>query len=552
MNDNNTINVDVLIVGAGPSGLSAAIHLADNLKKTNLKKRIMVIEKGSEVGAHILSGAIIKSEAFKELLSQEEFEQIPFDCDVVTDNTLRLSENGHFNLPFHLPYMDNMDNKIASLGQICRYLAGLAEEKGVEVYPGFSASELLYKNDKVIGIKTMDTGVDIDGKRHKNYQEGTSVLSKVTILSEGTRGSLAKTLKDKLNLRENSNAQVYSLAIKELWSVPQGNIKEGSVIHTFGYPLNVSEEFGGGFIYGLKDNKVALGFAVGLDYKDPTLDPHALMQIWKQHPYVKKILEGGNILEFGAKSVPEGGWNSISKIYADNVLILGDSAGFVAMPALKGIHLSVTSGICAAKTIMHAFKQNDTSESTLCLYKKLIDDSMIKKDMYPVRNFRAVMTQGMYIGGLKFGVGLLTNGACLLTPKLEKDNSTLDKTAKYKGMFFKERFKDKLDYDKKLTFNKVTSVFYSGTHHEEGQIPHLHVKDDKTYRDVNIKEYGMPSQYFCPADVYEEHVDKQNNHILKLHAENCVHCKTCDIKAPNDAITWMTPYGSDGPQYKYM
>jgi len=552
MKNNNILFTDILIVGAGPSGLSTAIYLADELKKTGENRKIMVIEKGNAVGAHILSGAVIKIDAFKELLSEEEFKNLPFDCEVTADTIIKLSCNGSFKLPFHLPYMNNIGNKIASLGQICKYLAEVAESKGVEIYAGFSVRELLYENNKVVGVKTVDTGLDEHGIKQKNYQEGTSVKARVVVLAEGIRGSLAKQLKNRFDMKKDSNSQVYSLGIKELWSVPEKNIKEGEVYHTFGYPLNVSEEFGGGFIYGLKDNKVAVGFVVGLDYKDPTLDPHALMQVWKQHPSVKKFLEGGEIIEFGAKALPEGGWNSVPKLYTHNVLIVGDSAGFVAMPALKGIHLSVTSGICAAKTILKALEKDDTSESSLAMYKELIDGSRVKKEMYLVRNFRAVMTQGIYVGAVKFGVQLLSGGACVFVPELEKDNATLKKKYEFNGVSFAKRFEGKLEYDKKLTFDKDTSVFYSGTFHEEEQPTHLHVEDYESFSEINIKQYGMASQYFCPADVYEECVDKKGNHTLRIHSENCVHCKTCDIKAPNNAITWMTPYGADGPQYQNM
>lgn len=548
----DTISTDILIVGAGPAGLSTAIHLADEFKKSGQEKRIIVIEKGNAIGAHILSGAILKTDAFRELLSPEEFENLPFDCEVSFDTTLKLTSHGAFALPFHPPVMDNMGNKIASLCQICKYLATLAENRGVEVYAGFAVNELLYENNKVIGVKTIDTGINHHGEKQKNYQRGTSVKARIVILAEGTRGTLAKQLKSKFDLRKNAMPQVYSLGIKELWSVPEGNIAEGAVYHTFGYPLDAQEEFGGGFVYGLKDNKVALGFAVGLDYADPSFDVHAAMQVWKQHPSISKFLKEGTLLEFGAKTIPEGGWNSTPKMYTDNVLIVGDSAGLVAMPALKGVHLAVTSGMCAAKTVLRALLNDDTSDASLSFYKELIDKSRIYSEMYPYRNFRAVMTQGLYVGSLKFGIQLLTNGACFFTPKLESDNVASKKVSEYKGIPFKKRFEDKLHFDKKLTFDKATSVFYSGTHHDEEQPVHLHVNDIEDFNEVNIKQYGTSCQYFCPADVYEEHTDKEGKPSLKIHAENCVHCKTCDIKAPNSAITWMTPYGGDGPQYQNL
>ena len=552
MHSNDTLSTDVLIVGAGPAGLSSAIHLADVFKQSGQNRRIMVIEKGNAVGAHILSGAIIKTEALKELLSEEEFENLPFDCDVSTDTTLKLSATSAFTLPLHPPVMNNIGHKIASLCQVCRYLATLAEKRGVEVYAGFAVNEILYENDKVVGVKTIDTGINYQGEKQKNYQKGTSVMARVVILAEGTRGTLAKQLKSKFDLRKNALPQVYSLGIKELWSVPEGTIQEGAVYHTFGYPLDVHEEFGGGFIYGLKDNKIALGFAVGLDYADPSFDVHAVMQVWKQHPSVAKFLKEGTLLEFGAKTIPEGGWNSMPKPYADNVLIVGDSAGLVAMPALKGVHLAITSGMCAAKAISKALAEEDTSAKNLAYYKTLIDQSRIYTEMYPYRNFRAVMTQGLYVGGLKFAIQLLTNGACMFTPTLEHDNVASKKVSEYTGVPFKKRFEGKLDFDKKLTFDKVTSVFYSGTHHDEEQPIHLHVNDIEDFSEINMKQYGTSCQYFCPADVYEEHIDKEGKRSLKIHAENCVHCKTCDIKAPNSAITWMTPYGGDGPQYQNL
>ena len=553
MNSTNTIFADVLIVGAGPSGLSTAIHLAQSMKKDGKDKKIMVIEKGNAVGAHILSGAVIKTDAFKELLSEEEFENLPFDCTVQSDNIIKLSEKGYLKLPFHLPYMNNMGNKIASLGQICKYLATVAESKGVEVYPGFSVKDFIYENDKVVGVKTSDSGLDEHGIKQKNYQEGTSVKAKVVVLAEGVRGSLAKQLKSRFDLRKDSTNQVYSLGIKELWSVPEGNIKEGETYHSFGYPLDTSKEFGGGFIYGLKDNKVAIGFVVGLDYDDPTLDPHALMQVYKQHPFVKNILKNGNIIEFGAKTLPEGGWNAIPKVYTDNVLIVGDSAGLLAMPALKGVHLSVTSGICAAKTIFEALEKDDTSEKNLSLYKELIDKSRIKKEMYPVRNFRASMSKGIVFGGLQFGVQLLTGGACMMVPKVKKDSASLKKTYEFSGVPFAKRFEDKLVYDKKLTFDKVTTVYHSKAMHDEVQVPHLVVNNPEQFQSSNINEYGLACAAMCPAEVYELHTDKKSGaKSLRLHAENCVHCKTCDIKSPNSGITWTTPYGGDGPDYNMM
>ena len=555
MNNQDVISTDVLIVGAGPAGLSTAIALADKLKQRGDDKRVMLIEKGSSIGSHILSGAVIRPKVFKELLTTGEFDGIPFDSKVGDDVTVKLNDDGgETTLPFHPPYMSNEGNYIGSLGQICKYLATLAEERGVEIYTGFSVDSVVYDSEnKVKGIKTKDTGVDHHGVKQKNYQEGTVVEAGITIFAEGTRGSAVKTVIEKLNLDAGKNPQIYSLGVKEIWKVPEGRVEAGSVKHTFGYPLRDKEEFGGGFIYGLTDNRVAVGLVVGLDYEDPSFDTHAAMQVWKTHPYVSKILEGGTVIEAGAKTLPEGGYNSIPKLYADNMMIVGDSAGLLSTPRLKGVHLAVRSGMCAAQAAVEALMSGDTSKASLAKYDELVSNSFIHKELYPTRNMRAVMQDGMVLGGLKMGMQLVTGGACMMVPEVEADSATTKKVKDFDKEPFEQRFAGKLDYDKKLTFDKVTTVYYSKAMHDEVQPVHLVVNNEEQFQASNIEEYGLACASMCPAEVYELHVDKKSGaKSLRLHAENCVHCKTCDIKSPNSGITWTTPYGGDGPDYNMM
>jgi len=554
MKSHDLISTDLLIVGGGPAGLATAIELANQFNEKGQKQRILLIEKGSSIGAHILSGAVIMPEVFKELLTPEEFEALPFDSAVSTDVTVKLNEAGELELPFHPPYMNNAGNQIASLGEVCRYLAKVAQDKGVEIYTGFAVEDMLYNEDgKVIGVKTKDTGLTKEGQPAKNYQAGTWVEAKVTILAEGTRGSLAKKVIQRFNLDSGKTPQIYSLGVKELWEVPEGNIEAGAVYHTFGYPLEDKAEFGGGFIYGLSNNRVALGLVVGLDYADPRFDTHAAMQVWKTHPYIRKFLEGGKLLEFGAKTLPEGGWNAMPKYYEDNLMIVGDSAGFLTTARLKGVHLAIGSGIYAARTAVEALEKDDTSKNTLSMYEDLVNNSFIYKEMYPIRNMRAVMQDGMVLGGLKMGIQLLTGGTCMFVPPVEEDAKTTQKLSEFSGVPFSSRFAGKLEWDKKLTFDKVTGVFHSKAMHDEHQPPHLVINNPEEFQRSNIEEYGLAEEAFCPAEVYELHVDRKTGaKSLRLHAENCVHCKTCDIKSPNGGITWTPPYGGDGPDYTYM
>jgi len=552
MNNNDTISTDVLIIGGGPSGLATAIRLANILNQRGQSGKILLLEKGKEIGSHILSGAIIKPSVFNELLPGVDFSEISFNAKVTKDSTVFLTKNRSFTMPFHIPYMSNKGNYTASLGQVCRYLAVKAQEKEVEIYTGFAVDEILYKDGKVIGAKTKDTGVDHLGQRLENFQEGTRVEAKITVFAEGTRGSLTKMLINKYNLTEGSNEQVYSLGVKELWSVPEGNIEAGEIYHTMGYPLD-NDEFGGGFIYGLNDNKVAVGIVVGLDYQDPTFDVHDAFQIWKTTPFVSKFLKGGKMVEYGAKTLPEGGYYAIPKLYVDNALIVGDSAGLVAMPALKGIHLAIRSGMLAAQTIADALLNDDTSEKSLKQYKTLVNNSAIGKELYPVRNFRQGFAKGLIAGGMLFGTQLITGGAGFFgRQRSHADYQTTQKLSELKKKPFKERFKGKLEFDKVLTFDKATDVYHAGVFHDEQQVVHLQINDKEQFNAINIEEYGAPEQYYCSSEVYELHTNKDGKKELRIHAENCMHCKTCDIKSPGLRITWVVPNGGNGPDFQNM
>jgi electron-transferring-flavoprotein dehydrogenase len=552
MNNIDTITTDVLIIGGGPSGLATSIHLADILKQQGKNGRILLIEKGRSIGSHILSGAVIKPSVFMELLPEADFSEIPFNAKVIKDRTVLLTEKRSLTLPFHLPYMSNKGNYVASLGQICRYLALKAGEKGVEIYSGFAVDEVLYNDGKIIGAKTKDTGLDHHGHKLENFQAGTRIEAKITVFAEGTRGSLTKTVIKKFNLDKNRNEQVYSLGCKELWTVPEGNIRAGQIYHTMGYPLD-NDEFGGGFIYGLNDNKVVVGLVVGLDYKDPTFDAHDAFQIWKTSSFVSKILKGGKLVEYGAKTLPEGGYYAIPKLFVDNALIVGDSAGLVAMPALKGIHLAIKSGMLAAQTIAIALSDNDTSEHSLKHYETLLNSSIIYKEMYSVRNFRQGFAKGLIVGGLHFGTQLITGGAGFFGRlRSHADYKTTLKLSEFKKKPFKERFKGKLEFDKILTFDKATDVFYSGVHHDEQQVVHLQINDIDKFNAVNMEQYGAPEQFYCSSEVYELHTNKAGRKELRIHAENCMHCKTCDIKSPGEAITWVVPNGGNGPEFQNM
>jgi electron-transferring-flavoprotein dehydrogenase len=561
MSKSEVVETDVLIVGGGVAGLATAIHLADLAAASapqgegaKLAWNILVLEKGSSIGSHTLSGAVIDPSTLKELLPEVDPKDFPFESPVKKEGVYFLTRELALKAPFTPPFMGNHGNFVVSLGKMTRWLAEIAEKKGVQVYPGFSVSEMLYENGRVIGAKTIDTGVDKHGHPMDNFQAGNEIRAKITILAEGPRGSLTKALCRKLKLNENANPQVYSTGVKELWDLPEGTFEAGRIMHTLGYPFEFNH-FGGGFVYGLNGRQVVVGIAAGLDYTDPTFDSHAALQVYKRHPFIAKILEKGKLLRYGAKTIPEGGLYSLPKLCHDGVMIVGDSAGFLSMPSLKGVHLAIESGMLAAKSAFIALKENNFSAEKLGFYEKLFKKSDTFKTLSRTRNFRAGFGHGMILGAFHFATQILTGGRGLTLSgkmKTHEDAACYKKLSDVKKPFCKD-FEKELVFDKQLTFDKVTDVFFSGSKHDEEQPCHLHVPDLELCRNVCIPKYGGPCQHFCPAEVYEIVTDpKTGKKDLHLHPANCVHCKTCDIKDPFGNIEWAVPYGGDGPEYENL
>ena len=548
------LEADVLIIGAGPGGLACALHLANLIEKHNEAKKspplsaenIYVLEKGREIGAHQLSGAIMDPRGLRELVPDFE-KTAPLDTPVTGDAAYYFTASSSYKLPLTPPPLQNHGNYVVSLNKLVKWLGGLVEKKGVNLFTQFAGRELLYEKKGIAGVLTEDKGVDKNGKPKDNYTPGYELRAKITVLAEGPRGSLTKELVSKLKL-DGLNPQVYGLGIKELWDVQPGKIDTGYVAHTLGWPLS-SDLYGGGWVYGLQNNRVSLGMVVALEYHDPLFDPHEAFQKYKTHPFVKNILEGGKLIRYGAKTVPYGGWYSMPRSYVDGGLIIGDSASLLNSQRLKGIHTAIKSGMLAAETIYEALCAGDTSAKTLAAYPQKIEQSWIKKELWEVRNFHQAFHGGLYPGLVQAGLQFVTGGRGLSDPmrsepgyqeytKLNRDRTLVDQSTRFKG-------------DGKLTFDRLTDVYHSGTRHEEDQPCHLVVLEPNICGDRCVREYGNPCQYFCPAAVYEM-VTEKGEPKLKINASNCVHCKTCDIADPYQIINWVPPEGGGGPNYEGM
>ena len=542
--------VDVLLVGAGPASLACAIHLSRLLAEQGLgDKTILVIEKAEEVGHHTLSGALMDPRGIEELLPGWRAEGFPVEAEVKDDWAEILWPGGRrLRLRGLLcpPQLRNHGNVIVSLNRVVRWLAERAEGLGVEIYAGFPAAEVLYGDDEgrgVRGVVTRDSGIAKDGTAKSTFEPGMRILADVTVFGEGPRGSLAKDLFRRLDLYAGREPQTYGTGVKEIWRVREEVGREylGVVVHTGGYPLG-RDAYGGAWIYGIAPERLSIGFVVGLDHADAGLDPHALFVQWKQHPRVRSLLEGGEVLCYGAKTVPEGGYFSMPRLQGDGFVLVGDTASFLNIATLKGIHLAIKSGMLAAQAIARALAAGDTSEAGLACYTELFEASWAKAELWRYRNYRQAFHGGLFAGMLDFAVQRVTGGRGLVARRKGHADHTTTQPVIRSRM-------SRPAYDGGLSMDKLTDVYSSGTVHEEDQPSHLLVPDPAICVERCTEEFGNPCQHFCPAAVYEWPAGAER---VVINAANCVHCKTCDIADPYENIEWVVPEGGGGPKYLDM
>jgi electron-transferring-flavoprotein dehydrogenase len=548
--DRETLDVDVLIVGGGPAGLSAALRLAQLQKKTGGEPlAIAVLEKAREAGAHLLSGAVLDPSALRELVPDFETNGAPLETQVREDRVFFLhGPQSRIQLPLTPPPLRNHGNYIISLNRFGKWLAGLVEAEGIDLFVGFPGVDVLFEaGDRVVGVRTGDRGIGKDGRPRPNFEPGVDIRAKVTIFADGVRGNLTKQLLRRLPLAHGRQPQQFAIGIKELWEIRAGRVKAGTVIHTLGWPLRM-EEFGGGFLYAMADNSLAVGFVAGLDYKDPRFDPHIAFQRYKQHPLVSGLLRGGRMVRYGAKALPEGGWYTIPRPYMDGGLIVGDAGAFLNSFRLKGIHLAMRTGMLAAETAFEAVRAGDTSAARLADYQRRIDESAIRAELYPVRNVHQSFGYGLIPGLLYSGLALVSKGWWFRPMEGHAGHERMRTIGEYyrEGIAGVDRAHN-FRPDRVLTFDKLSDVHASGTRHDEDQPSHLLVHTEVCH-EICGQEYGHPCTRFCPANVYEI-VQTADGPRLQINASNCVHCKTCDIMDPYQVITWVPPEGGGGPQY---
>jgi electron-transferring-flavoprotein dehydrogenase len=541
------MSYDVVVVGGGPAGLGAAIRL----KQMAPDASVCVLEKGSEIGAHILSGAVIDPRALDELLPDWRSEDCPLARTPVTDNWhWVLTAKGKYALPHALmpPFMSNEGTYTASLGNVCRWLAARAEELGVEIFPGFPAAEILYNEaGAVIGVQTGDMGVGRDGKPRDDYQPGMNLLASYTIFAEGARGHLTKRLKARFDLERDCSPQVYGLGLKELWDIAPDKHVPGRVLHTQGWPLSLTKSWGGGFLYHQADGQVALGFVTALDYQNPYVSPYEEFQRWKQHPEIASILEGGRRVAYGARAINEGGWQSVPTLAFAGGVLAGCSAGFVNVPRIKGSHTAMKSGMLAAEAIAAALA-GGRAHDTLGEYEQAVRSSWIADELKLVQNAQPLIAKfGGTLGTVLAGADMWTRFVGLTWPAMghHADAEAIARADSYRPIAYPKP-------DGKLSFDRLTNVAFSFTNHSEDQPCHLVLADPAVPTRVNLSLYAGPEARYCPAGVYEFVETAQGAPHLQINGQNCLHCKTCDIKDPTGNIDWVTPEGGGGPNYPNM
>jgi electron-transferring-flavoprotein dehydrogenase len=559
------MDVDVMIVGGGSAGLSCALHLSQQIEKHNQavqsgqlkaelipEQMIVVLEKGAEIGAHSFSGAVLNPIALQELYPAYAAEGCPIEAEVVEDAVHYLGDSWDIKLPVTPPPFHNEGHYIVSLSHMNRWLGEKCEARGINIFPGFAAVEALYDGQKIVGVRTGDKGRDKNGNPKANFEPGLILKSKLVIFAEGTRGSLFKQVSKKLNLRAGKNPEVFEEGVKEVIQMPPGTVKPGRVIHTMGFPL--SKSIGGTFIYTLPQDRIIVGLVAYLDSQDPLLDPHRELQKLKTHPFLQKMLKGGKVISYGGKTLPAGGWYSMPKLSGDGWMVCGDSASMVDVQKLKGIHLAMKSGMLAAETALTSILKQDSSPETTAAYEKKVHDSFIKKDLYKVRNFHQTLSKGIFaslpliaIQELTGGRGLVDNMPC------HTDAQATEPVVDLWGPDgFTEALAELPKPDGQLFFDKLSSVYLTGTMHDEDSPNHLLLQNGDICRTVCEPKYKSPCTHFCPANVYEMVASSKENskYDLQINYTNCIHCKTCDIKCPFENIEWTVPEGGGGPRYR--